>query len=744
MLGPDRYKEQQFRHVQAVLESLSELPTAEERSAVMYLLKNEKLSGKWGRTPQIFESLGITSPSRQKIIKQKANELWARQMDLGLRWGQMPVLKKVKVKGKKTKYVQAPIIKATTFQNRLKRGVGPNYAFDYPKESLEKKLKKEGEGLLARLDAIAETGTKADRKFAYQVRRFSEAQLAGSDIMAKRWFRNFGANMKHAITKMDLSETMRKEIYGELPVMARMYKGMAELVESKYRLDNFETIAKFEHGGKKVAFADAEFGANVKAVDMKKWGKVPDTEEWGLLRNHWVRRDVLHYVDTITRGGPSKLWGRRLMPAWKMSKTVLNPGFHFRNLFSNTILNYLGGLGPWRVDIYAKAARELARKGPLYREAVEAGALGFEFYGGEIPKLERFLRKETNVLDAMINHAGKQAVKLGGRAGNLFRAEEQWFKLAKYIHNTQSLGMSAESAAKDALKWTFDYSHVSPLTRGLRESIMPFATFQLKMIPAMMESIVRAPWRLGLGIMAWNQLSDMSVDNLGISEPEWKKIRNNFPDYIKSHFPLPYRDDEGRIQMVDFGYIFPWGVFWDVGNHGMMRTVIQNPVINISAALTYNQDFAGRPIWYETMDPSEKLKLALEHVYQQLMPSVFFMGYDWQLAQDAGLLPHASRLFDPADSRRPLRERTTRPGVPTTGQIAARHVGIKTYARSEDELAVGKYWSNMAKTQELMKRFRKDVRRSPGERQPERLRRRQARLQAKIREIWSADVARPD
>lgn len=738
--GTDRYSENLFRDTQNVLEGLSGLKDESERVAVMYLLKNELYNGAYGRHEKILESLNILDPARQAEIKRVTRELWGQQRRLGLEWGQKLVLTR-SGKGKKIKYETQPIIKATTYSERLRRGVGPNYAFDEPKKALEETIRQGGQGLLARVEAIAaESQVKGDRVMARQIRRFLEADMKGSNMLASRWFRNFGANMRHAIRKMNLSETMRREIFGEVPVISRMYGGMSDLINSKYLLDNFEIIQRWKGvDGARVAIPawGKEFEQSVPASQIKRWMHVPDDEAYGMLRNHYVLRDVFNYIDTITRKGPQNMWGRTLMPAWKMSKTVLNPGFHFRNLFSNTILNYLGGLPPWRVDIYYKALRSLRSKDSLYNMAKEDAVLGYEFVGGELRKLEPFLRDKKNVFDAVYKYGGEKVIRAANKTGKLFQMEEQLFKMAKYIHNLE-LGMERTPAARDALKWTFDYSDVSPLVRGLRENIMPFATFQFKMIPAMMESIIRAPWRLGLGIMAWNQLVDFNIDRLGLSEREWKNISNNFPDFIKSHLVMPTRDERGRIQMVDFGYIFPWGVFWDVGQHGLMRTVVQNPVVNILAGLVYNQDFAGRPIWYETMDPGDKLKLALEHVYQQLMPSVFFMGYDWQLAQDAGLLPRLGRMFD----QRPLFEQSTKPGVLTPAQLASRHFGVKVFARSEDELAVGAYWNRMQKTQEQLKLLRKDMLQTPGERQPERLRKRQEKLQKKIYEIWHGDAAR--
>jgi len=359
--------------------------------------------------------------------------------------------------------------------------------------------------------------------------------------------------------------------------------------------------------------------------------------------------------------------------------------------------------------------KELRRKGPLYQQAMEDGALGREWFGGEIRLLQEAMEDSQSVMDAVFRLSRKSVQDIG----RLYQAEEQWFKLAKYLHNLEK-GMTRREAAEDALKWTFDYSQVSRLTRGARETVMPFATWFFKMVPVITESLVRYPWRWAGLYLAHQGLLRHSLDSLNISDKEWERIRSNLPKYVRkgSFILLPWRDRDGRLQWLDLTYVLPWGDIVEMGQRGPLGLVLQSPLWTIPAGLYTGHDFIGRPLWYEWEEPKTKVFKGLDFVYKQLAPSFFLFSYDWIKGQEAGLIPRLENLF----KGRPLLEPSEAPGRPTPGQYLASQVGLKTFARSKAELRRGKVGEILRQRREIMSRAKREAQRYPERREEARRR----------------------
>src|SRR3990167_4814489 len=99
--------------------------------------------------------------------------------------------------------------------------------------------------------------------------------------------------------------------------------------------------------------------------------------------------------------------------------------------------------------------------------------------------------------------------KTGQSAGRLYQAEEEFFKLAKFIHNKEK-GMDTKAAVADANHWLFDYSEVPKFVDWARNSPLgaPFITFTWKALPVIVESFVTAPWRLATVAYALNEAAE--------------------------------------------------------------------------------------------------------------------------------------------------------------------------------------------------------------------------------------------
>jgi len=353
---------------------------------------------------------------------------------------------------------------------------------------------------------------------------------------------------------------------------------------------------------------------------------------WGKFKDLYVPKDVelelqaISKIPRIARG----IYNKWFLSPWKMSKTITRPAYHARNLLSNLILNDWGGLPFYRWDIYKEAFKDLRNNGPWWRELKPQIGGAVNFSQVDLYQLEGGLKYGASMWDKMYSVFEKVAQP--GRG--LQQAEENWFKLAKYIHNRKELKMKPAEAALDAMKWTFNYGEVTVPTAQLRKWIAPFATWYTKAIPLMAETAVKHPIRFWKWVAFGAALQNYAMEQVGISDGEWASIEKTLPNYIRSglFLMMPWRDQQGRLQLLNLTYIVP-GI-GDVNElHSMFAErglQVPNPVISIAAALQSKRKFSGAPLYYEWEPGATKFAKAMTYTLEQLMPAITpGVGTDW-------------------------------------------------------------------------------------------------------------------
>ncbi len=328
----------------------------------------------------------------------------------------------------------------------------------------------------------------------------------------------------------------------------------------------------------------------VSATEREGFKAIPNSKKYGDLAGKWIRGDLFPEIETIvhTRSEIGRMYDR-LLGLWKFGKTALNPATHGRNIFSNVILADFGGLSPMRVDVYAKAAREYLKKGPLYKEAQKLGLFGTDWYEAEVRRFLKPLSKKKSMFDFAFDLAGETGpVRLAAKAGDLYQAEEHFFKLALYMHQ-RTKGFTPTQSVAHAHKYLFDYSDVAPLLRKLRRSPVgnPFLTFTAKMLPVTLETAVKHPLRVGKYFIFFYAMNEYSKASLGMSDAEYDELQAALPPWANNGFQvlLPVRGKEGRPIVWDLTYNLPWG---DIAEQG---TFLPVPVLG---AIT-ERFFGGNP-----------------------------------------------------------------------------------------------------------------------------------------------------
>lgn len=436
------------------------------------------------------------------------------------------------------------------------------------------------------------------------------------------------------------------------------------------------------------AATEALNGLDFEHTEFKQ---MPNTKRYGMLRGLIVRKEIYDDIvgaTNISTGDMSvaeKLLGAgglatRATQWWKWAKVAANPPSQVRNFVSNAVLLHLSGVPFHRVpQRIIEAIKDIRTNGEYWKVAKKYGVTESTFAVKELPRIDREL------LDIKAQAAGKyswaQVHKLFGRmvdwTGDIYQLSEAVFKTAK-IMDEMKKGKSESDAALEAQKWLFDYSLVSPSVRYLRNAPIgaPFLTFATKALPRMLEVAVKHPLRfapymaipfaLTAIIAGMNDVDDDDVDKLKKALPEWLQKRGHA-------YLLPYKDENGRWQAMDFGYFFPWAQWtelasglWrgDVGEAFSTSGLLGGPLVDlVSAAKTGIDPFTQKKIM-DARDPAPKQAADL-------------MGYLYRMAAPTWLtdIGAAGHLY------RALNGYVDKYGEPktTVGQAALRLGGVNLY-----------------------------------------------------------------
>ena len=306
------------------------------------------------------------------------------------------------------------------------------------------------------------------------------------------------------------------------------------------------------------------------------------------------------------------------MTPWKMGKVVLRPATHFRNLFSNMVLNDWGGLSFSRMDIYGKALRDVVGKKKGFLDFAKDVNIDTTFSISEMTPMLG-MRHGSSIFKTMLNFYEQKALPMS----KLYQMEEMWFKYAKYMHNTEK-GMSHANAITDAVKWTFDYGATTPFVRHMRRRWMPFATWQSKVIPLTIEAATHNPARFWKWPLVIAGMQHLAVKNTNITDAEWQNLKKDMPSYLQGgmHLLMPWRDDKKRLQLANLTYAFPGlGDMSEMQQQGIAYP-IQHPLINLAGAVSNNKMFGGKPIWYDWESTGMKASKLLTYSARQMLPAI--------------------------------------------------------------------------------------------------------------------------
>jgi len=300
---------------------------------------------------------------------------------------------------------------------------------------------------------------------------------------------------------------------------------------------------------------------------------------------------------------------------WKGYATVVNPGFHFRNSYSNWFNMYLADVNPlklgqrikqsggvqdilpWKVPDEKMLGNGLTY-GQIRQEITRLGVRGRGWAAADIaPKFAEDLRKALRggkpEMKERLNPVSHEFELIrGGRAFGT--GIEDNARIGLYI-DRRLKGDTAHDAALAVRKYLFDYNELTKVERDAMKRIWPFYTWMRKNIPLQFEHLVTKPYK-------YSNVAK-GIRNIGYVDPETDQERSVRPEYFDDlqAFKTPLQNafkgvpGLGRFfdsdQPIYFNPNFP---FQDL-NRVEMRDLLAslNPFIKVGIEL--GPTVAGKP-----------------------------------------------------------------------------------------------------------------------------------------------------
>ncbi len=353
--------------------------------------------------------------------------------------------------------------------------------------------------------------------------------------------------------------------------------------------------------------------------------KMGSDKALGALKDKYVIPSIAADVNGILNANTqAQSLYMKSLSAWKFGKVVLNPSTHVRNIMSNSMLLDLSGVSHARqAMLMPRVMKDYLSRGRTYQLALKHGAIGGEFVGAEIAKVQQtYLQSQGGHLRRMLNIAKKPFRK----AANIYQGEEQLAKMVKFTDGL-SKGLTPELAAKEAQKWLFDYSEI-PRFMELAKHGAPFATFTYKAIPRIAEAMVKNPLKVYKYYKLFRGWNQAAAAVQGMSPDEFARKKKLLPPWLMrdiggmpTNLLMPWKDEHGRTQWLNLEYILPIGMAPEILQKGLIKGGIGNPFFNILSDLNHNQDFKGSPIIPGDSTKAEATKAVTNYIYRQLAPS---------------------------------------------------------------------------------------------------------------------------
>ena len=416
---------------------------------------------------------------------------------------------------------------------------------------------------------------------------------------------------------LNISEIKRNQSISDPKLDADEVRLTNSLAELQANVDSIETRALDE--AHQHALQNRSNTPEDKHEFLKNhYVRLPNKTRFGALRNKLVRKEIANDLDAYTaaftlldssnnieeffaKGGTMD----RIHSTWKMSKVALNPGSWMRNIMGNfALLDLSTSTNKFKLIgmVVEEARGALGDQSKYWKLASEYGLFGSTFSAVELQDMYESFADEMDVAiktskdrkhtpmsmalhftDERLHALGRILSHKSSKGYALVEGAFKTVALRDYIETWESQNkgefpgghksLSKEQqqilyskAAKHADDALFDYSQVNNMVKTLRRIPFgsPFITFAYKAFPASVKAMVNHPIKFAEYAALPALLTQVAMMVNDWDDDDIKNFRKALPDYYRNNPGvafLPFKDSQGRVQILPLDYILPWSQF---------------------------------------------------------------------------------------------------------------------------------------------------------------------------------------
>lgn len=408
---------------------------------------------------------------------------------------------------------------------------------------------------------------------------------------------------------------------------ARIRKDLGLIEEAG--LPALQTLEKEGKAAIRVKFFDdlVQKGVFSELPTVTKRFQLPSSASLGKAADKFATRaDFENIMRTIdTPSAEQQLWLRGLR-LWKAWKTAYNPATIGRNDLTNfLVLNPLGGVNPWRLDIYYKSLRDWHRNGELWQAFKRAGGgLQSQASAELLDRATKLYKSDTQLQKtfAKVSDYHNAVVKFYG-------SQDTIFKFVNFVKGVAEDGLSQIDAMKRAKFYLVDYSEMPLIVNWLKQSPIgaPFISFTYGVSLPFAKTMLEHPEKLANYAKILRGMQSLGAD----IKVDPKELPDKYKEQPYSALKLPFKDKFGRPQFLDMRYIIPFNVLevysQNKNSLGQVPVLGQlfgnNPLIQIFSGLVTNKNpYTGKEIVNSGSTSGEAVMASMDYVQKTLLPSL--------------------------------------------------------------------------------------------------------------------------
>lgn len=405
---------------------------------------------------------------------------------------------------------------------------------------------------------------------------------------------------------------------------------------------------------------------------------------------------------------------------WKTFATAPNPGFHFRNFYSNMWQLFLkDGARAFNPRVHAiaiaildgnsggnvKVLNRFYTFDELGEIANSNGIIGRGWLGYDVPEV---IENELKFGLAGTKQKIKKGINIASREGALAKAGtkfgrsiENEARLVGFLNDFMRTG-DVRFSVINTKHFMFDYGALSAAEKAIKRNI-PFYTWTRKNIPLQFEQLFKQPGKYS-AIPNVKEYVERLAD-----KPEG--YEENKPDYYKSLYAIatPLKDENGN--MLVFNPNFAWQDLGKLNAKDMINMV--NPLIKIIFELSFNEElFYGRDIeaYAGELVPAPGYLAPLNYLPEEFLKKIgVFKGVDPNTGDKILYIPARREYLSRqipflANIARALPQKET---AATEAQLRSWLTGIKFFPYEPEKAKYYKTKEKMTNLQGLIDKYKK-------------------------------------